>query len=240
MEKYTADTLFDPPLTLFQPKTGYRFSLDPLILASHIHPGFENKIMEIGCGCGIISLILGTRHPDLRITGVEIQKTLAHLAKKNTEYNHLSGRIKILHQDIRTVAGSDIKAPVDIIVSNPPYRKRAAGRQNPDMGRALARHEITLDIFTLVRRADLFLTPRGRLCLIFPAARTDELTTALNTFGFQTGWIRFVHFLPMDEPGRILVSACRTGDKQITCRPPLYLYHRDGTPTEEHAALFQW
>ncbi|HKK99805.1 MAG TPA: SAM-dependent methyltransferase, partial [Desulfotignum sp.] len=65
METFTADTLFDPPLTIFQPETGYRFSLDPLVLAAHVLPAPGDRIMDMGCGCGIISLILGARHRDV-------------------------------------------------------------------------------------------------------------------------------------------------------------------------------
>jgi tRNA1Val (adenine37-N6)-methyltransferase len=179
LAEYTADTLFDPPLSLFQPKTGYRFSLDPIILAAHVHPAPGDRIMDIGCGCGILSLILAGRNPDVRITGIEIQKTLARAAQKNVAKNRMSDRIRILHQDICTLerapAGAipgtkpksnlgalfkinDVPAQVDLIVSNPPYKKKSTGRLNPDRERALARHEITLDIAALALQANRWLS----------------------------------------------------------------------------------
>jgi tRNA1Val (adenine37-N6)-methyltransferase len=111
LAEYTADTLFDPPLTLFQPKTGYRFSLDPIILAAHVHPAPGDRIMDIGCGCGILSLILAGRNPDVRITGIEIQKTLARAAQKNVAKNRMGDRIRILHQDICTLEGAPLAIP---------------------------------------------------------------------------------------------------------------------------------
>jgi tRNA1Val (adenine37-N6)-methyltransferase len=240
LETYTADTLFDPPLTVFQPRTGYRFSLDPLILAAHIHPNPNDSIIDMGCGCGIVSLILGARHKDVQITGVEIQKELAFLAKKNALQNGLNSRIHILHQDIRNLSRTDITQQADIIVSNPPYKKKASGRLNPDTGKALARHEITLDIATLVDRAGMFVKPGGQLCLIFPAPRMEELILCLRSAGFAPQWIRLVHFRPAAPAQRILVSAVKSKEISGIIRPPLHLYNPDRTPTEDHLRLLNW
>jgi tRNA1Val (adenine37-N6)-methyltransferase len=237
---YTVDTLFDPPLTLFQPVTGYRFSLDPVILAGHVLPGPKDRVMDIGCGCGILCLILAGRHPEISITGIEIQKDLADLAQKNAVCNHMTDRIRIRHQDIQTLSVTDVSAPMDLIVSNPPYKKKSTGRVNPDRGRALARHEITLDIHTLAACAHAFLRPEGRLSLIFPASRTTDLTVALGHAGFRIDWIRHVHFYVNDAAQRVLVSAVKSGSGAATRCPPLYLYHPDGTPTRAHSALFEW
>lgn len=240
MATYTVDTLFDPPLTLFQPETGYRYSLDPVILAGHVHPASQDRIMDIGCGCGILSLILAGRHPKVSITGIEIQKDLADLAKKNTVCNHMADRICIRNQDIQTLSVTDLSAPMDLIVSNPPFQKKATGRVNPDQGRALARHEITLDIDTLAACAHLFLRPGGRLCLIFPASRTADLTAALGQAEFRIYWIRCVHFRVNDAAQRVLVCAVKFGTGAVTRCPPLYLYQPNGTPTRAYSALFQW
>ncbi|MCA1794497.1 MAG: tRNA1(Val) (adenine(37)-N6)-methyltransferase [Desulfotignum sp.] len=240
MEKYTADTLFDPPLTIFQPKTGYRFSLDSLILAAQLQPNPGDRVIDAGCGCGIISLILGARHKDVHILGVELQEDLARLAQKNAAQNRLDHSIRILNRDIGSLTKEDISTPADIIVSNPPYKKKATGRVNPDAAKALARHEITLDITTLVRKASFLLQPQGQLCLIFPAPRLEELQFCLESSGFRPHWIRFVHFRPKGPAGRVLVSAVKCDDVSCTIRPPLYLYNPDGTPTADHFRLLQW
>ena len=193
--------------------------------------------MDMGCGCGIISLILGARHRDVEIIGVEIQKELALLAQKNAVQNGLQSRIHILHQDIRNLSGKKITQPADIIVSNPPYKKKATGRVNPDTGKALARHEITLDIATLVDRAALFVKPGGQLCLIFPAPRSEELILCLRSAGFHPCWIRMIHFRPTAPAARVLISTVKSDNAPCTTRPPLYLYNPDGTPTEEHIRL---
>jgi tRNA1Val (adenine37-N6)-methyltransferase len=237
---YTVDTLFDPPLILCQPETGYRFSLDPVILAGHILPEPEETVMDIGCGCGIISLILAARHPGIRVTGIEIQKPLADLAEKNAATNRLKSRVEILHRDVRTLTRADISHPVDRVVSNPPYRKTGAGRLSPDAGRALARHELTLDIPSLAAAADEFLTPGGHLHLILPAPRIQDLISALKPRGFGVDWLRQIHFCPRGPADRVILCAVKAAERKACVCPPLYLFHADGTPTKEHQALLQW
>lgn len=171
---------------------------------------------------------------------MEIQEVLAGLARKNVAQNHMNHRVGILHRDARTLTGKTMPAPVDWVVSNPPYKKRGTGRLNPDSGKATARHEITLDIDILVKRASLVLRPGGRLCLIFPASRTPDLTAALDREGFHADWLRPVYFSAKDPARRILVCAVKSGSGPVTRLPGLFLYQPDGTPTPDHLALFQW
>ncbi len=214
--------------------------MDSLILAAHIQPDPGDRIIDAGCGCGILSLILGARHKEVHILGVEIQQTLALLARKNAARNRLDHRVRILHRDIMSLTLDDISTPADIIISNPPYKKKATGRVNPDAGKALARHEITLDITTLSRKASFLLQPEGQFCLIFPAPRLEELLFCLESSGFRPLWIRFVHFRSTETAGRVLVNAGKIPGKSCTIRPPLYLYNPDGTPTADHLRLLAW
>jgi len=93
--------------------------MDPFILAAQVRPEKGYKIIDIGCGCGIIPLILGNKFKDIHIMGIEIQTQLAEFAKKNTLENLLSDRIHILNKDIKNTTSFDIQGLADIIVSSP-------------------------------------------------------------------------------------------------------------------------
>jgi tRNA1Val (adenine37-N6)-methyltransferase len=149
LEKFTADNFFDKNISISQPENGYRFSMDPFILASQVQVKESKKIIDIGTGCAIIPLILSSKHPDLKIIGIEIQEELATFAKRNVVANKLENTIQIIFNDIKNIKSSDMDGKADIIVSNPPYKKKNSGRLNPDSQKAIARHEIALDIDTL-------------------------------------------------------------------------------------------
>ena len=67
------DTFLNGRLTVYQHKTGYRFSIDAILLAGYVRPKAGDRLIDLGCGCGIIALILAHRYPNLQLFGVEIQ-----------------------------------------------------------------------------------------------------------------------------------------------------------------------
>ena len=80
----TEDTFFNGRIKVLQHREGYRFSIDAVLLAAFSAPGAEDRIVDLGTGCGIIPLILGYRHPAVSITGIEVQPELAALAARKS------------------------------------------------------------------------------------------------------------------------------------------------------------
>ncbi len=239
LEKFTVDTVFSQKIKISQPETGYRFSMDPFILAAHIQPiGFE-KIIDVGCGCGIIPLILASRYPGLKILGVELQKVLFQFARKNTISNNLEKAIHIIHENIKNIDISDIKGKADIIVSNPPYKKKGTGRLNPDSQKAIARHEILLDIDLLFKCSDRLLKEQGRLYIIFPAQRISDLMLAMEQYKFTPDFIRFVHIKKNTAARRVILCAAKNPGKPCTIAQPFYVYGSDSKFTNEYASMFR-
>jgi tRNA1(Val) A37 N6-methylase TrmN6 len=218
--------------------------MDPVILAAQVMPSPGCKIIDVGCGCGIIPLILGFRHTDLHIIGIEIQSELAELAKQNIAENQMSDQIQILNKDIRTLSLSDIQAfgtqgAADMIVSNPPYKRKDTGRLNPNIQRAIARHEISLELPQFFSSAQRLLKPRGQIVFIFPAARLQDIVPGMTSHGFQLDWIRFVH-TKKKEPARLmLVSGIKEAHGACIVRPPLYIHDSQNNPTNEYTAMFK-
>ena len=69
----TDDTLFNGRLVCRQHRNGYRFSLDAVLLAHFCQPASRDKVLDLGCGCGVIGLVLCYRHPEVQVTGLELQ-----------------------------------------------------------------------------------------------------------------------------------------------------------------------
>ncbi len=217
--------------------------MDPVILAAQVTPSPGCKIIDIGCGCGIIPLILGFRFKEIHIIGVEIQSELAQLATKNIVANQLSDRIHILNKDIRTTTLSDIKEGTkegaDIIVANPPYKKKGSGRLNPDIQKAIARHEVTLELSDFFESAHRLLKPRGQLLFIFPADRLQDILSGLQSHAFQLNWIRFIHTKKNKPAKLVLISSLKEGFGACIVRPPLYIFDEANNPTNEYTAMFK-
>jgi len=248
LEKFFPDPLFNGKIKISQPETGYRFSMDSIILAAHVLPeGFE-KIIDIGCGCAIMPLILAFKNPDLSVIGIEIQKELFEFAGKNIIANHLENTIQIIHKDIKDIRISDINGPADIILSNPPYKKKGTGRLNPNPQKAIARHELTLDIDLLFSCSQKLLSKKGKLYIIFPADRLSDLSQAMEYYKFSPRFLRYIHIKKNHLPRRVILCAIKNNvsDKDTTkgsskscnIRPPLFIYTSKNKYSDEAASLF--
>jgi tRNA1Val (adenine37-N6)-methyltransferase len=164
---------------------------------------------------------------------VEIQPRLAALAKKNVEENGMTGGMQILTADFKTIRFEDLGKPVDVVVSNPPYRRIDSGRLNPDPEEAAARHEILAALPDVLAAAGRLLAPAGRCALIYPAERTVDLLTRMRRFSLEPKRIRYVHFIETEAAKRILVEGVKGGRPGAVVEPPLVVYDRNGGVTAD-------
>jgi tRNA1Val (adenine37-N6)-methyltransferase len=213
LEKSLADCITDfnyrqlPNIS--QPEKGYRFSMDALMLASHVKVGANERLIDIGCGSGIISIILAHKYPFLKIMGIEIQEELCTLAQKNIMENGLEGRVSIVHDDVKNVKIRRAEELADIIVTNPPFGKKGEGRISPNPQKAIARHEIALDLDSLLKCSNKLLKDKGRLFMIFPFNRRRELEQRLIRYHFRAEYIRDIQIKRDKEPLRIIACAVK-------------------------------
>jgi len=245
----TEDTFFEGRIRVRQHREGYRFSIDAVILAHHAAAlgsdsgnGVSKRprhVLDLGTGCGIIPLIIASRRPMDRITGVEIQDELSLLAQENVRRNGMEDRITILHRDLKRIKNIDISAPVDLVVSNPPYRSIGSGRMNLQSQRAVARHEIRVALPDVIMAAARLLDISGRFAAVFPAERLVTLFLEMQTVGIEPKFLRLVHSRRDVGAKLALVGGMKGGRPGLSVAPALVIYRRDGSYTEAMAGMFR-
>jgi len=229
----TTDSLFGGRLKIIQKKKGYRFSIDAPILAHHIRLRATDIAVDLGTGCGIIPLILSLQTSSAHIYGIEIQKDLAELASRNVRLNHMEGRITIVHADMKDFKSYLTPGTVDVVFSNPPYRKVLSGRINPEAERAVARHEINACLSDIVYVAESLLKRSGRFLVIYPAERVTDLVLGMRTSRLEPKRLRLIH--PKECSGAILAIAegVKYGNPGLKVDPPIIIYRPEGGYTDE-------
>jgi tRNA1Val (adenine37-N6)-methyltransferase len=210
-------------LRLLQPGRGFRFSLDALLLSDFASLRKRDRVLDLGCGCGVIGLILASRHPEIWVIAVEVQPSLAALARENVRRNQLNDRIRVIEGDLGRRDPAIPAGGFDHVVSNPPYRSPASGRLCLDSQEAIARHEILTDLGGVLDSARYALRPGGRISLIYPADRTAKLLSAMRKRRLEPKRITMVH-PGRDAPARlILAEGCKDAGEEIIVTPPLLL-----------------
>ena len=238
MKPHTKDTFFNGRIKVKQDSCGYRFSIDSILLACHAEPRPGDKVVDLGTGCGIIPMILAYREPNLKIFGIELQKELADIASSNVKENLMDSTITIFCKDMKELRNDMISGPVDLVVSNPPYRKAESGRINPDMQRAVARHEITVCLDDITKTVRRVLRTAGRFITIYSAERTTDLLTHLRTSGIEPKSFRMIHSGAKTQAKLILVEGIKGGHPGVKIGPPIIIYDEKGAYTQEVQEMF--
>ncbi len=236
----TDDTLFNGRLICRQHQDGYRFSLDAVLLAHFCQPLSRSKILDLGTGCGVISLVLCYRHPDIQVTGLELQPSLAELAKNNVLANTLENRFTVQQGDLRRVKKKLRAESYDLVLSNPPYYKTGSGRMSQEDERAIARHELTADPDSVIAAAAFAVKNRGRVACIYPAERLTTVTAIMMKKRLVPKRIQPVYSYPEDEQARlVMIEAMKNGGEGLRLLPPLYIYqYSDGPYSAEVATMY--
>lgn len=219
----TLDLFLDGKLKILQKKKGYRFSVDTILLSQFIRIRRDEKVIDLGTGCGILPLLLSHTTKAHSFVGVEIQSGLAELAERNVRLNRLQDQISILHQDLRKLKEVFPPGSFEVVFSNPPYRKSLTGRINPSREKAIARHETYGTVNDLVSMASYLLSSKGRFYLIYPAARAVDLLTALRAQRLEPKRVQFVYPGPGKEAKFVLVESVKASGVELKVMEPLIL-----------------
>ncbi len=223
----TLDAFFNGEVQIIQKKKGYRFSVDAILLNQFIKIHKDERVIDLGTGCGILPLLLSHTTQARSFIGVEIQKGLADCAKKNVTLNHLENRISIIKQDFRELRNTFPPGSFDVVLSNPPYRKYRTGRINPSMEKAIARHEMKGTLADLISVASYLLPPRGRCYLIFPVLRAVDLFVAMRDEKLEPKRLRFVHPFIGKEAKFILTESIKDSGVELKIMAPLILHEKE-------------
>jgi tRNA1Val (adenine37-N6)-methyltransferase len=233
----TRDTVLDGSITLIQPRHGYRFSIEAVLLARFARATTRDRVLELGAGCGVVSIMMATLCRPREVVAIEIQPALAEMIARSAAINGLKS-VRAVCADIRhkKIAGVE-PASFDLVVANPPYRAPASGRENPDHGRRVARGEGDTVLADFVAAARRHSRTGGRVAFVFTARRSAELISAMRSKQLEPKRIRFVHPRIAMPASVMLIEARVGGGIEVAIEPPLILYECPGIYTSEAQAL---
>jgi len=224
-------------VSIVQPKKGFRFTLDSLLLADFCRIKPRDRVLEPGAGTGIISILLARKFPGARFVADEVESQAFTLLCQNIEQNRLVETITPLDRDIQSLGRSIAPDSFDVLIANPPYTKRGTGKKSPFPERQSARQDQTaslpcwLDLQTLLKN-------KGRYFLVFPARRSAELMSLLRARGLEPKRLRSVHPFRNKPASLVLIEAIKTKGVGLDILPPLIVHEKSGGYTEEMQDIY--
>lgn len=217
---------------IIQKKDGFCFGMDAVLLSGFaaVKPG--EKAIDLGTGTGIIPILLEAKYEGEHYTGLEIQDEVAEMAARSVALNHLEERVSIVKGDIKEASRLFGAASFDVVTSNPPYMNDAHGLKNPDLPKAIARHEVLCTLDDVAREAAKLLRPGGRFYMVHRPHRLIEIITALTKYKLEPKRMKMVHPFVDKEANMVLIEAVRGGKSMIKVEAPIVVYREPGVYTQ--------
>jgi tRNA1Val (adenine37-N6)-methyltransferase len=160
-----------------QDRCAMKVGTDGVLLGAWARGG--NRILDVGCGTGLIALMMAQRFPEACVEGVEIHQQAALQAHENAVASPFGNRVVVHGVSLQEFVP---EACFEAIVSNPPFFLH--GLKNPDDSRTLARHADSLPFGDIFNFAARWLVPQGELSLIVPVEVLENVITDAYLSGF--------------------------------------------------------
>lgn len=218
---------------IIQKKKGFCFGMDAVLLSGFAQVKEGEVAVDLGTGTGIIPILLEAKTKGKHFTGLEIQEEVAEMAGRSVRLNQLENRVDIVRGDIKEASRLFGKASFDVVTSNPPYMNDNHGLKNPELPKAIARHEVFCALDDVCREASLLLKSGGRFYMVHRPHRLAEIITALKTYKLEPKRMKLVHPFVDKEANMVLIEAVRGGRSMMKVEAPIIVYREPGVYTRE-------
>ena len=214
----------------------YRVGTDSVLLAHFTGSSGQKKrvrAIDLGCGSGVISILLAWRNAGLSVDGIDIKPEAVSCATQNAELSGLSDRISFIDGDLRRYREFLQPGAYDIAVANPPYHTPGSGKLSGDANRSAARCEELCPLDELCLAAAFLLRWGGEFSLVHKPSRLADIFRAMDKSGLEPKRMRFVQYKKSSPPSLVLLESRRGGKPSLKAEAPLILKNDDGSDSDE-------
>ena len=217
---------------------GFALGTDSVLLADFAADRRVRRFADLGCGAGVLTVLLLHALPQAAAVGVELQPDAAQLCRGNLTANGLDSRAEILCADLREHRAVLPAGQFDLVVANPPYFAAGSGYTSPDPVRAHARDERTCTMQDICTAMAYLTRWGGSAALVHRPERLSELLCALTSAGLEPKRLRWVQQRPEKAPWLFLVEGMAGAKPGLTVEPPLIVESADGSYSDEMKRIY--
>lgn len=203
--------LIPDELKIIQNDDFFKFGTDSVLLANYVEVKNNDKIIDLGSGSGVIPLLLAYKNnPDI-IYGIELQSPLVEMSRRSVKLNGLEDKIEIVAGDIKEVMSHFTDNEFDTVVTNPPYRTTDSGKITQNKYKAIARHEIEIDIKEIIDNTVRLLRAGGKFYLVHLTKRLPQIFYFLKEKNLEPKEMRLIQSRANKDPDRFILKAVMDG-----------------------------
>lgn len=209
------------------------FGMDAVLLSGFVRAKKQERCLDLGCGNGIIPILMEAKTEGKHFTGLEIQPESADMAKRSVALNGLQDRIDIVEGDIKDASKIFGASSFHVVTTNPPYMTAQHGLTNLYEAKTIARHEVLCNLEDIIRESARLLMPGGRFYMVHRPFRLAEIISLMVQYRMEPKRMRLVYPYVDREPNMVLIEGLRGGKSRMTVEKPLIVYKEPGKYTDE-------
>lgn len=238
-ENERIDDLEYKGLKIIQNTKGFCFGIDAVLLSDYAkNIKKEARVLDLGTGTGIISILLCEKTNLSKIIGVEVQKEVADMAKRSVRLNNLENKFEIINDNITNLEKIYEGNSFDVIVTNPPYKKENTGIVNEEKKKLISRHEILAKLEDYIKISNKLLKDKGEFYMVHRPERLVDIIAYMRQYKIEPKEIRFVCSHENEPPKLVLIKGVKNGKPFLKFKENLYIYEKDGNYTEEILKIY--
>lgn len=231
-EELTDDLFFGGDLKVLQPKKGFRSGIDAVLLAASVPDEGSMRVLEAGCGAGVVSLAIARRCQQATVDAVEIEEINVAVAEENVQRNDLSARVSIhlgdIYDPVTKLELSGLKRnSYDFVVANPPFYDEREMRLSDDPLRRRAKLARADTLEEWVRFLTAMAAPKGVISMIHRADKLDDILTVLSR---RFGGVKILPLFPKANvpANRVIVQGVKGSRAPLTILQGIVLHDDEG------------
>lgn len=233
-ENERIDDLEFKNLKIIQNTKGFCFGIDAVLLSDFAKNIKKNaKVLDLGTGTGIISILLCGKTNLEKIIGVEVQKEVANMAKRSSKLNNLENKFEIINENIINLENIYERNSFDVIVTNPPYKKENTGIVNEEEKKLISRHEVLAKLEDYIKISNKLLKDKGEFYMVHRPERLVDIIAYMRQYKIEPKEIRFVCSHEKEPPKLVLIKGVKNAKPFLKFKEDLYIYNDDGSYTDE-------
>ncbi len=238
-ENERIDDLEYKGLKIIQNKDGFCFGIDSILLSDFAKEIPNNaKVIDLGTGTGIISILLCKKTQLSKIIGIEIQKEVYELAKRNIKLNNLENKFELINENIKNLEKILEKNSYDAIVTNPPYKKENTGLTNENKLKLISRHEIEANLEDFIQISTKLLKNNGIFYMVHRPERLTDIIESLRKNKLEPKVLQLVYPKINKQPTMILIKAIKNAKPFLKIKEPLIIYNENNTYKDEILKIY--
>ena len=233
-ENERIDDLEFKNLKIIQNAKGFCFGIDAVLLSDFAKNIKKNaKVLDLGTGTGIISILLCGKTNLEKIVGVEVQKEVANMAKRSSKLNNLENKFEIINENIINLDNIYERNFFDVIITNPPYKKENTGIVNEEEKKLISRHEVLAKLEDYIKISNKLLKDKGEFYMVHRPERLVDIIAYMRQYKIEPKEIRFVCSHEKEPPKLVLIKGVKNAKPFLKFKEDLYIYNDDGSYTDE-------